>query len=200
MGNQIESCNPLHRAIDTMYNHSFFLFFQLLCIACTTTAERFHYTYSQILLQFHCGRMRFFRNAGILHIHRWALYNPPELTAFLFKNPVKDPVLHVSYIIKIFKNNESLLQIPFYLSQSSIIPDISRKIAVSTLRFRLLSLVFALIRQNKGKLFFFTCRPPYPAVLLRSVLLPLSRVRRYSSWYSHPHVPAVPERPSAVRR
>lgn len=80
------------------------------------------------------------------------------------------------------------------------IPDISRKIAVLMLRFRLLSLVFALIRQNKGKLFFFTRRPPYPAVLRRSVLLPLSRVRRYSSWYSHPHVPEVPERPLAVRR
>ena len=82
----------------------------------------------------------------------------------------------------------------------SKIPDISTKIAASTLRFRLLSLVFALIRQNKGKLFFFTRRPPYPAVLRRSVLLPLSRVRRYSSWYSHPHVPEVPERPLAVRR
>ena len=31
-------------------------------------------------------------------------------------------------------------------------------------------------------------------------MLPLSRVRRYSSWYSHPHVPEVPERPLAVRR
>ena len=58
------------------------------------------------------------------------------------------------------------------------IPDISRKIAVSTLRFRLISLVFALIRQNKGKLFFFTRRPLCPAVLRKSVLLPLSRVRR----------------------
>ena len=101
-------------------------------------------------------------------------------------------------IVSLWYNRD--IKILIYLSQFSIIPDISRKIAVSTLRFRLLSLVFALIRQNKGKLFFFTRRPPYPAVLLRSVLLPLSRVRRYSSWYSHPHVPAVPERPSAVRR
>ena len=103
-------------------------------------------------------------------------------------------------ILNCIKMKRTIKQIPIYLSQSSIIPDISRKIAVSTLRFRLLSLVFALIRQNKGKLFFFTRRPPYPAVLRRSVLLPLSRVRRYSSWYSHPHVPEVPERPLAVRR
>ena len=50
-----------------------------------------------------------------------------------------------------FKPQNDYLSIPF-----SKIPDISRKIAVSTLRFRLLSLVFALIRQNKGKLFLFT--------------------------------------------
>lgn len=82
----------------------------------------------------------------------------------------------------------------------SKIPYISTKIAASTLRFRLLSLVFALIRQNKGKLFLFTHRLLCPAVLRRSVLLPLSRVRRYSSWYSHPHVPEAPVRPLAVRR
>ena len=92
-------------------------------------------------------------------------------------------------------SSNSNLSIPI-----SKIPDISTKIAASTLRFRLLSLVFALIRQNKGKLFLFTHRLLCPAVLRRSVLLPLSRVRRYSSWYSHPHVPEAPVRPLAVRR
>ena len=91
-------------------------------------------------------------------------------------------------------------EIPDLSIPISKIPDISTKIAASTLRFRLLSLVFALIRQNKGKLFLFTHRLLCPAVLRRSVLLPLSRVRRYSSWYSHPHVPEAPVRPLAVRR
>ena len=110
--------------------------------------------------------------------------------------PLFISILKKLYISKnISSSPNSSLSIPILK-----IPDISRKIAVLMLRFRLLSLVFALIRQNKGKLFFFTRRPPYPAVLRRSVLLPLSRVRRYSSWYSHPHVPEVPERPLAVRR
>ena len=97
--------------------------------------------------------------------------------------------------VYLFEVTNSSLSIPI-----SKIPDISTKIAASTLRFRLLSLVFALIRQNKGKLFLFTHRLLCPAVLRRSVLLPLSRVRRYSSWYSHPHVPEAPVRPLAVRR
>ncbi len=129
-------------------------------------------------------------------------YNASALFYKIFAFIMKDCTLTEKSEIRTVSDAKHIMQIEYsnrwFVYLILFNPLIYRAFRHLCFRYLCIFPCFFPYEQIQGK--FFTRRPLYLVIWRRSVLLLLSRERRYSSWYSHPHAREAPVHLSAVRR